>query len=141
MVRTASVHLPYAHVHTYTYETHEASNQEKLYPSLVYAHTTQGKRKEHQHIHTLRPLCGRYWPKRPIIGAKEARQYASPASLCSVHRQAVKDHHRDSDQESSPINNRGRTYGSHRVRAQTVRVHMHTHKILFSKLNTQKINC
>ena len=50
-----------------------------------------------------------------------ARQYASPASLCFVHRQAVKDHHRDSDQESSPVNNRGRTYGSHRVRAQTVR--------------------
>ena len=56
VVRTASVHLPYVHVHIYTYETHESSNQENLYPSLVYAHTTQGKRKEHQHIHTLRLL-------------------------------------------------------------------------------------
>ena len=54
-MRSASVQLPYAHVHTYTYETHEASNQENLYPSLVYAHThtqLKAKEKEPQHIHT-----------------------------------------------------------------------------------------
>ena len=58
-MRTASVHLPYVYVHTYTYETHEASNQENLYPSLVYAHThthnaRQKKRNINTHTHTLR---------------------------------------------------------------------------------------
>ena len=114
VVRTASVHLPYVHVHTYTYETHEASNQENLYPSLVYAHTTQGKRKgTSTHTHTTTTMREALAKKANHWG-QGARQYASPASLCFVHRQAVKDHHRDSDQESSPINN------------------THTHKIIFS---------